>query len=37
MGDTYRGVLPFLAWDGLRIGLQLLFPALTLGPVHALF
>ncbi|MBU6194553.1 MAG: TRAP transporter large permease [Burkholderiales bacterium] len=31
MGDTYRGVLPFLAWDVLRLALMLFFPSLTLG------
>jgi tripartite ATP-independent transporter DctM subunit len=30
MRDTYRGVLPFLAADGLRIALVLLFPSLAL-------
>ena len=31
MGQTYRGVWPFLAWDALRLGLVLCFPAVTLG------
>jgi tripartite ATP-independent transporter DctM subunit len=31
MGETYRGVLPFLAWDVLRLMLMLFFPWLTLG------
>jgi C4-dicarboxylate transporter, DctM subunit len=31
MGDTYRGVWPFLAWDVVRLGLMLCFPTLTLG------
>jgi C4-dicarboxylate transporter, DctM subunit len=37
MNDTYRGVLPFLAWDLLRMVLLLLFPALSLGLVTLLF
>jgi TRAP-type C4-dicarboxylate transport system permease large subunit len=31
MRETYRGVMPFLAWDILRLTLILFFPALTLG------
>lgn len=31
MGQTYRGVWPFLAWDALRLALVLFFPAVTLG------
>ena len=31
MGQTYRGVWPFLAWDAVRLALMLCFPALTLG------
>jgi len=31
MRDTYRGVMPFLAWDLVRLTLMLFFPALTLG------
>jgi tripartite ATP-independent transporter DctM subunit len=31
MRETYRGVMPFLAWDILRLTLMLFFPALTLG------
>ena len=34
MGETFRGVLPFLIADFLRIGLLLVFPTLTLGLVH---
>lgn len=30
MVETYKGVLPFLAWDALRLALLLLFPAITL-------
>jgi TRAP-type C4-dicarboxylate transport system permease large subunit len=37
MAETYRGVLPFLAWDALRVLLLLLFPALSLGLVSLLF
>ncbi|MFM8509343.1 MAG: TRAP transporter large permease subunit, partial [Betaproteobacteria bacterium] len=31
MRDTYRGVMPFLAWDAVRLTLMLFFPTLTLG------
>jgi C4-dicarboxylate transporter, DctM subunit len=37
MNQTYKGVLPFLAWDLLRMLLLLLFPALSLGLVSLLF
>jgi C4-dicarboxylate transporter DctM subunit len=37
MNETYKGVLPFLAWDLLRMVLLLLFPALSLGLVTLLF
>ncbi|MCK7499310.1 MAG: TRAP transporter large permease subunit [Comamonadaceae bacterium] len=37
MAETYKGVLPFLAWDALRVVLLLLFPAISLGLVHMLF
>ena len=30
MNETYKGVMPFLAWDALRVVLLLLFPALSL-------
>jgi TRAP-type mannitol/chloroaromatic compound transport system permease large subunit len=30
MNTIFRGVLPFIAWDVLRIGLLLLFPAISL-------
>ncbi len=33
---TYRGVLPFIAADVVRLGLVLLFPGLALGLVHLL-
>jgi tripartite ATP-independent transporter DctM subunit len=37
MGETYKGVLPFLAWDALRVLLMLFFPVLCLGLVGWLF
>ncbi|KNZ31931.1 MAG: C4-dicarboxylate ABC transporter permease [Methylibium sp. NZG] len=37
MNETYKGVLPFLASDFLRIVALLFFPALSLGLVTALF
>lgn len=37
MGDTYKGVFPFLAWDVLRVALLLLFPTITLGLVTVFF
>ena len=37
MGDTYRGVFPFLAWDVIRVILLLFFPVISLGLVQALF
>jgi tripartite ATP-independent transporter DctM subunit len=37
MNETYKGVLPFLAWDLLRMVLLLLFPALSLGLVQFLY
>ncbi len=37
MGETYKGVLPFLAWDVLRVIVLLLFPTLTLGLVDLFF
>jgi tripartite ATP-independent transporter DctM subunit len=37
MSETYRGVMPFLAWDVLRLLLVLLFPALALGLVQAFY
>lgn len=36
MRETFRGVLPFLASDGVRIVLLALFPGLSLWLVHAL-
>ncbi len=37
MAETYKGVLPFLAWDGLRVVILLLFPAISLLLVRLLF
>jgi C4-dicarboxylate transporter DctM subunit len=37
MGETYRGVFPFLAWDVLRVALLLVFPGITLLLVRAFF
>lgn len=37
MGETYKGVFPFLAWDVLRVIVLLLFPTLTLGLVDLFF
>jgi len=37
MGETYRGVFPFLAWDVLRVIVLLLFPGITLFLVRAFF
>ncbi|MFZ9428115.1 MAG: TRAP transporter large permease [Burkholderiaceae bacterium] len=37
MSETYRGVMPFLAWDVLRLLLVLMFPALALGLVQAFY
>lgn len=37
MGETYKGVLPFLAWDVTRTVLLLLFPVISLGLVDLLF
>jgi tripartite ATP-independent transporter DctM subunit len=37
MNETYKGVLPFLAWDLLRMLLLLLFPGISLGLVALLF
>jgi C4-dicarboxylate transporter, DctM subunit len=36
MSETYRGVLPFLISDGIRVLLLLAFPALSLGMVRLL-
>ena len=37
MNETYKGIFPFLASDALRVIALLLFPALSLGLVQALF
>ena len=37
MNETYKGVMPFLAWDLLRIVLLLCFPVLSLGLVRWLY
>jgi C4-dicarboxylate transporter, DctM subunit len=37
MGETYRGVFPFLAWDALRVVLLLFFPVISLWLVTVLF
>jgi C4-dicarboxylate transporter DctM subunit len=37
MNETYKGVLPFLAWDVLRTALLLVFPVISLGLVELLF
>jgi len=37
MNETYKGVLPFLAWDVTRTVLLLLFPVISLGMVELLF
>ncbi len=37
MGETYRGVLPFLIWDATRVILLLLFPTICLWLVTVLF
>ena len=37
MTETYKGVLPFLAWDAIRVVLLLLFSVLALGLVQLLF
>ncbi|EJE50523.1 TRAP-type C4-dicarboxylate transport system, large permease component [Acidovorax sp. CF316] len=36
MAETYRGVVPFLVTDGLRLGLLIAFPATALWLVHRL-
>lgn len=37
MRETYKGVCPFLAWDGVRLLLLLCFPVICLGLVTVLF
>jgi TRAP-type C4-dicarboxylate transport system permease large subunit len=36
MAETYRGVVPFLVTDFIRLGLLIGFPALSLWLVHRL-
>lgn len=37
MSETYRGVLPFLVWDGVRLLLLLLMPWISLGLMRWLY
>ena len=37
MSETYKGVMPFLVWDTLRLVLLLCFPVISLGLVKLLF
>jgi tripartite ATP-independent transporter DctM subunit len=37
MGETYRGVFPFLAWDSIRVIMLLLFPSISLWLVSVMF
>jgi C4-dicarboxylate transporter, DctM subunit len=37
MNETYKGVLPFLASDVIRLALLLAFPVISLGLVGVLF
>ncbi|MES2957053.1 MAG: TRAP transporter large permease [Pseudomonadota bacterium] len=37
MNETYKGVMPFLAWDLVRMVLLLVFPGLSLGLVQLLY
>ncbi len=37
MGETYKGVFPFLAWDALRVVVLLFFPMISLWLVTVLF
>jgi TRAP-type C4-dicarboxylate transport system permease large subunit len=37
MAETYKGVMPFLVWDALRLLALLCFPVLALGLVKLLF
>lgn len=37
MGETYKGIFPFLAWDALRVIVLLMFPAISLWLVRTLF
>jgi TRAP-type C4-dicarboxylate transport system permease large subunit len=37
MSETYKGVMPFLVWDAIRVVLLLCFPVICLGLVKVLF
>ncbi len=37
MGETYKGVFPYLAWDAIRVVLLLIFPGIALWLVRVLF
>jgi C4-dicarboxylate transporter, DctM subunit len=37
MGETYKGVFPYLAWDAIRVVLLLVFPSIALWLVKVLF
>ena len=37
MSETYRGVMPFLVWDGIRLLLLLLMPWISLGLMRWLY
>jgi C4-dicarboxylate transporter, DctM subunit len=37
MGETYKGVFPYLAWDAIRVVLLLIFPSIALWLVKVLF
>ena len=37
MSETYKGVMPFLVWDAIRVVLLLCFPVICLGLVKLLF
>jgi TRAP-type C4-dicarboxylate transport system permease large subunit len=37
MSETYKGLMPFLAWDIIRMAILLFVPALSLWLVSVLF
>jgi len=37
MSETYKGLMPFLVWDIIRMGILLFVPALSLWMVGVLF
>ena len=37
MSETYKGLMPFLAWDALRMLALLFFPVISLGLVRVFF